>query len=375
MTTPAQYIPPEFQRSLGFAAPASNPKEIARQKKIQAEQSAWAGKWHSQVNYYTAKLKTAKGAKAEEYQKRLTAAQKGLAATQARQNAAQGRVYELQGQYDKLLTGASRDAFSALTAMFNSYGLGSLAGKIYEYTKAGYSADTVAILLQDTKEYKTRFAGNEARQKAGLPVLSPAEYLATESAYRQVLADAGLPKGFYDSPTDFEKWIAGDVSPTEIKSRVDDAAALAQSADPAQRQALKQMFGVDEGGIVAYFLDQARAAPVLQRQAEAARIGAAALRRGLLTDRDTFERYVSMGISGAAAEEGFAQVAEALDPMRAIARRFGVEWTQSMGQEEVFEPGGSASNAGRRLRSQERALFASRAGGARAGLSAGYRQT
>ena len=72
------------------------------------------------------------------------------------------------------LTGANRDAAKALVELFKQYGLESLAPKIVEFIQNGYSADTTAILLQDTTEYKQRFAANEARRKKGLPVLSPA---------------------------------------------------------------------------------------------------------------------------------------------------------------------------------------------------------
>src|SRR5881628_178968 len=43
----------------------------------------------------------------------------------------QNKYYESTGQYDKLLTGSNRDAFLALKSLFDSYGLGSLADKIY----------------------------------------------------------------------------------------------------------------------------------------------------------------------------------------------------------------------------------------------------
>src|SRR5690606_32920485 len=128
---------------------------------------------------------------------------------------------ESSGQYDKLLTGANRDAYMALNSMFKTYGLGSLASRVYDYVKNGYSADTITVLLQDTPEYKKRFAANEARQKAGLNVLSPAEYISTENSYRQIMRQSGLPAGFYDSTDDFTKWISTDISPTELQSRVD----------------------------------------------------------------------------------------------------------------------------------------------------------
>ena len=148
-----------------------------------------------------------------------------------------------------------------------------------DLAKAIDDADTEAIAAREA-EYKERFAGNEQRRKAGLAVLNPQEYLAAEASYRQVLEAAGMPKGFYDKPSDFTAWIGGDVSPQEIKSRVDMAAERLNQTDPTARAALKQMYGVSEGDIVAYFLDRKRAEPILKKQAAAGAIGAAAIRRG-----------------------------------------------------------------------------------------------
>ena len=94
------------------------------------------------------------------------------------------------------LTGANRDAATAVLNLFTQYGLASLAPKIVEYIRNGYSADTASIMLQDTSEYKTRFAGNAARVKAGLSALSPAQYLSTEKSYGDVMRKYGLPAGF-----------------------------------------------------------------------------------------------------------------------------------------------------------------------------------
>lgn len=298
------------------------------------------------------------------------------------QTAFQGKVYEVSGQYDKLLKGANRDAYMALKSLFGTYGLGSLAGKIYDYVKQGYGADTIAVLLQDTKEYKTRFAGNEVRAKAGLPVLNPADYLATESAYRQILSSAGLPKGFYDNPADFTKWIADDVSPTEIKSRVDMAVAATGQANPAYKNALFQMYGIQEGDLTAYFLDRKKAEPILKKQAAAGAIGAAAIRRGFAANVLDLEGYATLGITADQAEEAYGRIAEGFEAMLGIAGRYGTTWSQREAEQEIFTPGAASSvkgesafEKGKRLKSQERAMFAGGRGATVQGLNAGYSQT
>lgn len=291
------------------------------------------------------------------------------------QAGAQKSYYELSGQFDKLLTGSNRDAYAALQSLFTSYGLGSLAGKIYDYIKQGNGADTISLLLQDTKEYKQRFAANEARAKAGLPVLSPGDYLATEESYRQILQDTGMPKGMYDNPADFQKWIAGDVSPTELKSRVDTASAMVTQFNPSAVQALDQLYGIDSSHLLAYAFDRNIAVPVLQKQAAAAQIGGEALMRGLSVDRTRMENYVTEGLSQSQAAAGFQQVAEELPILEAISKRWGVSWDQGQEEASVFGTSAQATQKKKTLASQERGLFSGASGGAQAGLSPGYRQT
>jgi hypothetical protein len=294
----------------------------------------------------------------------------------------QNKVYEVSGQYDKLLSGENRDAFLALKSLFGQMGLGSLAGKIYDYVKQGYGADTISLLLQDTKEYKTRFAANDARAKAGLAVLNPADYLATEASYRQILSSAGLPKGFYDNPADFQKWIASDVSPTEIKDRVDLAVGATSQANPEYKKALYQMYGINEADLTAYFLDSKRAEPILKKQAAAGAIGAAALRRGFTANALDLEGYATVGITADQAEGAYSQIAEGFSSMLGIAGRYGDAWNQRLAEQEVFTPGAKPSTGqeaaaakGKRLRSQERAMFAGTGGASVQGLNAGYSQT
>lgn len=273
------------------------------------------------------------------------------------------------------LTGANRDAFVALNDLFTSYGLGSLAPKIFSYIQNGYSADTISLLLQDTPEFKTRFAGNELRKKAGLAVLSPADYLATEASYRQILSSAGLPATFYDQPSDFANWIGGDVSPTEIKSRVDLATQATTLADPLVKKQLAAYYGVDDGQIAAYFLDQSRTLPLLQKQEQAAAFGAEAVRRGLTADKAAMEDYVGQGLTQSQAAQGFQQVADELPNLQALAQRFGTTFSQTEEESTVFGTDAASLTKKRGLASQERAMFGGASGGAAAGLSAGYKAT
>lgn len=277
------------------------------------------------------------------------------------------KLYEATGQYDKLLTGTDRDAFLAVKTLFKGYGLESLAGKIYDYVKNGYSSDTISILLQDSAEYKARFAGNEARTKAGLPVLSPGEYLAVESSYRQIMQTAGLPIGFYDQNSDFTDWIAKNISPSEIQSRVDLATQATVLAPPAYRQALQQM-GISSSEMTAYFLDSTKALPYLQKSAATAAIGSEAIQQGLTFDQTYAQQLAERGVTAAEAQQGYSQVAQELGTMQSLGSIYGEQWGQRESEQSVFGTSAEAAEKKRGLLSRERGAFAGAAGSARAGL-------
>ncbi len=275
--------------------------------------------------------------------------------------------YTSTGQYEKLLTGETRDAYLAINSLFKSYGLESLAGKIYEYVKNGYSGDTISILLQDTDEYKTRFAGNQERIKAGLPVLSPAEYLATEASYRQIMQQAGLPVGFYDTPGDFAGWIGKNVSPSEIQSRVDLATQATVLANPSYRQALNQI-GISDGQLTAYFLDPTKALPNLQKTAATAAIGSEAIQQGLAFNQSYAEQLALSGVTASQARQGYQQVAQELGTLTNIGSMYGEEWTQQEGAEAVFGTSANAVSQRASLVGKERGAFGGATGTAKSGL-------
>lgn len=273
-----------------------------------------------------------------------------------------------EAQINQELSGEQRNAYEAIRLIFEGYGLGTLAPKILEYVQQGYGSDTITMLLQRTDEYKQRFAANEIRRKNGLPVLAPNEYLATEQAYRQIMRNAGLPPGFYDSNDDFTRFLSSDVSPTELKGRVDLAVQATEFSDPQLRTAL-QAQGVDTGSMVAYFLDEKRAMPLIQKQMAASQIGAAALRQGLAMNPETAMDWAKQGITKEQAQQGYGQIAGYLPEAQKLASIYGDFYDQALAEAEVFGQSGAATEKRKSLASQERAAFGGSAGAARRGLA------
>ena len=252
-------------------------------------------------------------------------------------------------------TPAQQDAYALLLQVFTNYGLASLAPKILEYVQQGFSSDTISIQLQGTAEYKQRFSANETRRKAGLRVLSPAEYLSTETGYRQVMAQAGFPSGFYDSPDDFAKYIGNDTSVDEIKERADAAVKVAKNSDPGYRQMLSTEFGIQftDGDIAAFALDQKRALPVLQRQADAIGIADAARKQALGYSAARATQLAELGVTADQAQQAYSQIAEATAAESRAAAAFGLDYSQTDAEDEILT--GSAS--AKRKRTQVEQAF------------------
>jgi hypothetical protein len=79
-----------------------------------------------------------------------------------------------------------------------------------------------------------------------------------------------------------------------------------QDADPEVKRQMQELYGVNEAGLAAYFLDPTKAAPILTRQAEAAKISARAKEQGRLQLLSgTAEDIAARGITAAEAEAGF----------------------------------------------------------------------
>lgn len=151
--------------------------------------------------------------------------------------------------------------------------------------------------LRQTPAYAQRFAGNVARQKAGLPMLSESDYLQQESNYRSVLRQYGMPSGFYDDPSDFATFIGEDISPQEIGARAKLASDLVNSKDAALISELGDM-GLSKGDLAAYFLDPDRAMPALQKKYDTALVGSEAERAGFSGINTGFNRkLVDAGIT------------------------------------------------------------------------------
>lgn len=204
------------------------------------------------------------------------------------------------------------DVWQMLQSYLDDWGLSSLGEAAKQMAINGDPLEIVTLKLRETPAYKERFKGNDARKAAGLPVLSPADYVELERQYTGILRKAGLPNGFYDQHTDFQKWIEGDVAPDELHDRVQIATDDYQNAPPEIRNQWQQLYGLTPSMGVAALLDANRALPLLQRQARAVNISAEASNAfsgGYQLSQSRAEELERAGVTRQGAQQGFGELA------------------------------------------------------------------
>ena len=256
-------------------------------------------------------------------------------------------------------------AYNILRDEFGKYGLSSLVDGIKGLLVDGTPASEFALRLRETPAYQARFSANADRIKAGLSALSPAEYVALEDQYQNVLRNYGLPKSYYAETVDpttgikkqtgFDRFISGDVSPTELEDRIATAQQRVTNSNPEVLQALKQFYpDISNADILAYTLDPQNALTNIKRKVTAAEIGGAALAQGLQAQGGTAESLAGLGITKAQAQQGYADIANILPRGSQLADIYGQPaYTQQVAEAEVFNTAGSAEAAKRRRKLSE----------------------
>jgi hypothetical protein len=205
----------------------------------------------------------------------------------------------------------------------------------------------------------------------GLSALSPAEYVAIEDQYQNIMRNYGLPESYYAKDTmgtqaGFQTLLANDVSATELEERVLTAQDRVLKAAPQVSQALKAFYpDITNGDILAYTLDPTKGLDAIKRKVTAAEIGGAAIGQGLTTGVTRAEELAAAGVTKQQAQEGYQTIAE-VAPRGAMLSDIYKQspYGQTQAEQEVFNLAGSAeaSRQRKKLTSLETAAFSGQAG-------------
>jgi hypothetical protein len=237
-------------------------------------------------------------------------------------------------------------AFNAVETVLAQFPwLQMLGPQIYQILVDGIQLDeppdVIVQKVRDSTEYKKRFKGMATRQANGMPAISEAEYLATESGYYDQLREFNVlgTLGFTD-PEAFRSWaaerIGKNVSVAEINRRLDRGVALARDASDFVQDAFNTFYGgpVSEDALTVYFLDQQMGMDIIEDQIAAAQVGGEAFRFGLNISRTRAEILRKEGVTADLAKEGFADVARELPVFSRLAQ---IHNTAPLSQQELEE--------------------------------------
>jgi len=255
------------------------------------------------------------------------------------------------GGNNSVINGEMQDAYQLLFDEFSALGLGALVADGKDLLMKATSIAAMPDALRSTEAYMTRFSANDARIKAGLTALTPAQYLAKEDAYQKVMRDSGLPEsyyktGLYGKQEGFDTLLSNDVSAVELEDRISTAQKRVLNANPEVTAALKQFYpDITNGDILAYSLNPKNAIKDIQRKVTAAEIGGAAMTpkdamgRSILTTSEARARELAgYGVDKASATEGYSAIGAGLQRGSELASIYGQSpYTQATAESEIFK--------------------------------------
>jgi len=277
---------------------------------------------------------------------------------------------------------AGQYAYDLLYLEFSKYGLGSLVEDVKQYIVQGLSKSELTLRLRtESKTYQKRFAANEQRVAKGLAALDEAAYIGLEDQYQEIMRNYGLPASYYAKDTigtqeGFQKFIANDVSATELEDRVMTAQNRVLNANPEVLQAIKDFYGdsITNGDILAYTLNPEKGLADIKRKVTAAEIGGAAVQSGLNLGNTPEQRALyaaraeelgAAGITKAVAQQGYGTIGGGLQRGSQLAAIYGEDpYTQTTAEKEVFGLAGKteAEKQRKKITGLEKATFSGQTG-------------
>lgn len=267
------------------------------------------------------------------------------------------------------LSQGQQDALARIQGILQQYGLGELADWSRQAVIDGLTGDQLNLMLYDPTSVPGKVVDRifpELQMQRKNPLLSgTAMSIAAAQEYRknaiELMRAANIPAGFYDQPEDLARWSGNGVSLVELKDRVDEASALANSEPPETLDALNRLYGIDVGGVTARYLDETKALPLLHKQATAAITAGIAARSGYAPLNQTeAERLANLGVTRDQAQQGFTDLAAEAE----LFGRLPGEREKAIGRgEQLAAQFGGDANARRRIAQRAAARAARFAGG------------
>ena len=260
--------------------------------------------------------------------------------------------------------------WSELRQLFIDNGMPELADIIVGSMQKNVGNDALVYEdLRKSEPYKVRFKGNFDRLAAGKNFLSERTYIEQENMYAETLASYGATS--LAKRENYEKFIANDVSVSELNNRFDVAynrvTKAVDSGDKALVDELKRMYpGVTDSELATSLLLGKEGSKFLDTKINVAEIKAAETTAGITSSLGA-GFLESRRVNREQAAAGLAKTAGQIAGIEQASRMFGETSTEGL-QEELERENllGQTSKRTKRLASQARAEF-----GGQSGIKAG----
>jgi hypothetical protein len=290
----------------------------------------------------------------------------------------------LKSNKDAATAAQRQSAFDLLRKYAEDYDMpASIADRLIDLVaNQGYTGTAITLELQNTPEFKERFAGIEAYKKAFASDIAsgkkaaaptPSDYINLERNYQTVLTKYGL--GELASRDTYSKLIGGDVSLAEVTDRVANVYDRVMNADDVLKQQLTQYFptlgATDFAKTLLTGTSPADMAGQLQRKLASAEISSEAARAGLTTGVERAQELQAMGVSRSLARTGYSKIAEQKTGLERLGSIYQQDVTGLQTELEAEQFQGLASQRRRKLTEQEKSSFSGRAGTSQSSLSGG----
>jgi hypothetical protein len=155
--------------------------------------------------------------------------------------------------------------------------------------------DMVLTELRSQQGFKDRFPAYDYLASQGRAI-TPDQYVAYETQFYGLAQAYGVPDGVFGADY-ITSMLKNDVSASEASERFAINAEASLTAPSEVRTALADMYGVTEGGMLAYYLDADQALPVLKQQFTAAQIQGASMERQFSLQRAQAEDLAARGVT------------------------------------------------------------------------------
>ena len=227
-----------------------------------------------------------------------------------------GTIGQYESSGDKIapgtnesLTPKQQSAKQMFTDWLDSLGLGSLGKMVWHEYLQGTPTAKIMADVRASDAYAQRFPGMKELAKGG-HAITEADYIAKESADMSLMRAYGLPEQMVNNRQELGKLIGGQVSTTELQSRLDAYKTVVLQLPHEVRDYLSSQ-GVNSGDLIGFWLNPDQSLPLLQNKVAAAEIGGAAAISGFgALDPTQAAHLAGLGVDFNQAMSGFNQAGQ-----------------------------------------------------------------